>query len=74
MKYPGLQLLVVVLFIPLMVSAQTRADSIRGSIKYQLQHYPASQYRDIYKNFMQDYFGPGHILNDTSAAGKYLRY
>ena len=74
MKNPGLQLLVVALSMPLMVSAQTRADSIRGSLKYQLDHYPASQYRDVYKNFMQDYFGPGHILNDTVEAHNYLRY
>lgn len=74
MKYSVLQLLVVALSMHLMVSAQTRADSIRGSLKYQLEHYPASQYRDVYKNFMQDYFGPGHILNDTAAAGKYLSY
>ena len=58
----------------LLMSAQTRADSIRDALEYQLQKYPASQYRDVYKNFMQDYFGPGHLLNDTSAAGKYLRY
>ena len=58
----------------LLMSAQTRADSIRLALEYQLEHYPASQYRDVYKNFMQDYFGPGHILNDTVAAGKYLRY
>ena len=74
MKYLGLRLLIVALWIPVMLSAQTRADSIRGALEYQLQHYPASQYRDVYKNFMQDYFGPGHILNDTAAAGKYLRY
>ena len=55
-------------------SALTRNDSIRSALEYQLEHYPASQYRDVYKNFMQDYFGPGHILNDTVAAGKYLRY
>ena len=58
----------------LLMSAHTRADSIRLALEYQLEHYPASQYRDVYKNFMQDYFGPGHILNDTVAAGKYLRY
>ena len=58
----------------LLMSAYTRADSIRLALEYQLEHYPASQYRDVYKNFMQDYFGPGHILNDTVAAGKYLRY
>lgn len=56
------------------VSAQTRNDSIRSALEYQLEHYPASQYCDVYKNFMQDYFGPGHILTDTVAAGKYLRY
>lgn len=38
-----------------------------------MKNYPASQYRDVYKNFMQDFFGPGHILADTVAAGKYLR-
>ena len=74
MKHLGLHLLVAVLLMPLMVSAQTRADSIRNALEYQLQHYPASQYRDVYKNFMQDYFGPGHILNDTVVAGNYLRY
>lgn len=48
-------------------------DSISAALDYQVSHYPASQYRDIYKNFMQDFFSPGHILNDTTAAGKYLR-
>lgn len=48
-------------------------DSIQSSLNYQLRNYPASQYRDVYKNFMQDFFGPGHILADTTAAGKYLR-
>lgn len=56
------------------ISAQTRDDSIRVALQYQKEHYPASQYRDVYKNFMQDYFGPGHILADTTAAAKYLRY
>lgn len=46
---------------------------IKEALEYQLSRYPYSQYRDIYKNFMQDYFGPGHILANTVAAGKYLR-
>ena len=50
------------------------ADSISEALNYQLANYPASQYRDVYKNFMQDFFGPGHILADTAASGKYLRY
>lgn len=52
---------------------ETLKDSISWAIDYQLSHYPASQYRDIYKNFMQDFFGPGHILVDTTASGIYLR-
>ncbi|MDE5555338.1 MAG: hypothetical protein K2J10_09185 [Muribaculaceae bacterium] len=51
----------------------SQADSIRTALCYQREHYPASQYRDVYKNFMQDFFGPGHILADTVAAGRYLR-
>ena len=52
----------------------SQADSIRSALCYQREHYPASQYRDVYKNFMQDFFGPGHILADTVAAGRYLRH
>lgn len=48
-------------------------DSIAFALEYQMRHYPASQYRDVYKNFMQDFFGPGHILADTAASGRYLR-
>lgn len=48
-------------------------DSIASALDYQMRHYPVSQYRDVYKNFMQDFFGPGHILADTAASGRYLR-
>ncbi len=53
--------------------AATQTDSIAAALRYQREHYPVSQYRDVYKNFMQDFFGPGHILADTVAAGRYLR-
>lgn len=49
------------------------ADSIAAALEYQLTYYPTSQYRDVYKNFMQDFFGPGHILADTAASARYLR-
>lgn len=49
------------------------ADSIAEALDYQMSHYPSSQYRDVYKNFMQDFFGPGHILADTAASGRFLR-
>lgn len=54
-------------------SGKTLTDSVSLAIDYQLTHYPASQYRDVYKNFMQDFFGPGHILADTAASARYLR-
>ena len=74
MKFLGHLILLKVALLPLLISAQTRTDSICAALNYQREYYPASQYRDVYKNFMQDYFGPGHILNDTVAASKYLRY
>ena len=74
MKFLRHLILLKVALFPLLISAQTRTDSICAALNYQREYYPASQYRDVYKNFMQDYFGPGHILNDTVAAGKYLRY
>ncbi|MDE6023802.1 MAG: hypothetical protein K2G13_09915 [Muribaculaceae bacterium] len=49
-------------------------DSIASALDYQIKNYPSSQYRDVYKNFMQDFFGPGHILADTAASGRYLRH
>ncbi|MDE5839613.1 MAG: hypothetical protein K2H49_01705 [Muribaculaceae bacterium] len=55
-------------------SDMTVADSISEALDYQISHYPSSQYRDVYKNFMQDFFGPGHILADTAASGRYLRH
>ncbi len=56
-----------------MAETKTMGDSIRIALEYQKENYPASQLRDVYKNFMQDFFGPGHILNDTAASGRYLR-
>ncbi|MDE7466205.1 MAG: hypothetical protein K2M59_07275 [Muribaculaceae bacterium] len=48
-------------------------DSINKALDYQIKNYPVSQYRDVYKNFMQDFYGPGHLLTDTAASGRYLR-
>ena len=47
---------------------------IRQSVERQLELYPESTLRDLYKNFFQDRFGPGHIIADNSAADRYLRY
>lgn len=50
-----------------------KESKIYRALLYQKENYPFSQYRDVYKNFMQDYFGPGHILTDTVASAKYLQ-
>ncbi|MBR6774110.1 MAG: hypothetical protein IKM23_00135 [Bacteroidales bacterium] len=49
-------------------------DKIKAAVERQLRDYPKSTLQDLYKSFFQDRFGPGHLVNDTSAAGNYLRY
>lgn len=56
------------------MTKKTLEDSISDALDYQLKHYPESQYIDVYKNFMQDFFGPGHILADTASSARYLRH
>lgn len=53
--------------------AYGQKEEIRRAIEKQMQTYPQSTLRDIYKNFFQDRFGPGHLVSDTTAAGAYLR-
>lgn len=52
---------------------ETKEGFIRMAVERQMKAYPRSTLRDLYKNFFQDRFGPGHIVADTVAAGKYLR-
>ncbi|MDR1222956.1 MAG: hypothetical protein LBL07_08795 [Tannerella sp.] len=49
-----------------------KSERIRLAVKNQLNSYPESTLQDLYKNFFQDYFGPGHIVSDTASAGAYL--
>ena len=49
-------------------------EKIRQSVERQMELYPESTLHDLYKNFFQDRFGPGHIIADNSAADRYLRY
>lgn len=46
---------------------------VQNAVKKQLEIYPKSRLQDIYKNFFQDRFGPGHLIADTTAAANYLR-
>ncbi len=48
------------------------SQQVKSSVEQQLKLYPLSTLQDLYKNFFQDKFGPGHIIADTSAARLYL--
>lgn len=48
-------------------------NEIKKSVKFQLRNYPESTLQDIYKNFFQDAFGPGHLMADTDACLNYLQ-
>lgn len=48
-------------------------EAVRVAVSRQMQKYPKSTLKDLYKNFFQDKFGPGHIIGDTASAGNYLR-
>ncbi|MDR2628114.1 MAG: hypothetical protein LBC40_08800 [Dysgonamonadaceae bacterium] len=47
--------------------------AVRTAVINQMATYPRSTLKDLYKNFFQDRFGPGHLIRDTAAAGNYLR-
>jgi hypothetical protein len=51
---------------------ETKYELIRAAVENQLEMYPKSTLQDLYKNFFQDYFGPGHIVDDIRSAGAYL--
>ncbi|WP_185155766.1 hypothetical protein [Dysgonomonas sp. 521] len=47
---------------------------VRNAIKSQMEKYPESTLKDIYKNFFQDRFGPGHLIEDVEQAHHYLHH
>lgn len=47
--------------------------SVREAVTRQLTTYPKSTLKDLYKNFFQDVYGPGHLISDTTSSGAYLR-
>lgn len=45
---------------------------IDNALASQINNYPKAQLADVYKNFFQDYFGPGHILSNKDKSKAYL--
>ncbi|WP_321290594.1 hypothetical protein [uncultured Sunxiuqinia sp.] len=52
--------------------ASDREKQIIQFIDDELKYYPEAHLADLYKNYFQDAYGPGHIIEDTTQAGKYL--
>jgi hypothetical protein len=66
----------LILFTLLLITSckQSTEKRIARAVESQLRDYPASTLQDLYKNFFQDYYGPGHLLSDTAASLRYLRH
>ncbi len=52
--------------------ASDREKQIVEFIDNELKYYPEAHLADLYKNYFQDAYGPGHIIEDKTQAGKYL--
>lgn len=66
--------LLFLLFFPFIIHDEVQSSRIEKAIINELKYYPEARLRDIYKNFFQDAFGPGHLIPDTTRAGNYLNY
>lgn len=67
------QMLLVLVF-PFIITGSDLNERIEKAVQFELDHYPEARLRDIYKNFFQDAYGPGHLIPDTTHAGSYLNY
>lgn len=47
--------------------------AVRESIMKQMRLYPSSSLKDLYKNFFQDTFGPGHLMSSAPDAESRMR-
>lgn len=64
----------ILLFLSINAFADNREEKIRQFIEAELKHYPEAHLTDLYKNYFQDAYGPGHLIPDTTSAGKYLSW
>lgn len=67
-------LLVLAFFVSLACSAFDREKQIRQFVSDELRYYPEAHLTDLYKNYFQDAYGPGHLIPDTTSAGNYLSW
>lgn len=62
----------VFLFLSIITLAGPRKKEIKQFINAELKYYPEARLADLYKNYFQDAYGPGHLIPDTTKAGVYL--
>lgn len=67
------QILYALLMIFMLIACK-QETAIEQAIGRQMRSHPASTLQDLYKNFFQEQFGPGHLVPDTTSAARYLRY
>jgi polyhydroxyalkanoate synthesis regulator phasin len=56
----------------ILMSCNSTSKKIELAVVMQLQRYPESTLQDIYKNFHQDRFGPGHAISNSEEVMQYL--
>ncbi|PSK81308.1 hypothetical protein [Prolixibacter denitrificans] len=49
-----------------------RKNKIIDALKLELRWHPEARLADLYKNFFQDRYGPGHLVEDVDRAYDYL--
>ena len=62
----------LLLSIALIMSVAVSAQDIKVFINRQMQTYPKSRLRDIYKSCFQDYMGAEHLVSDRQRVKAYL--
>lgn len=65
--------LITIILVILSSCSMSQEKQIQQAVEYQIKYYPASRLTDIYKNFFQDFYGPGHLLSNPDGALKYLK-
>lgn len=64
----------LVLLTNLLSFSSDREKQIRQFVNDELKHYPEARLTDLYKNYFQDAYGPGHLIPDATRAGNYLSW
>lgn len=70
-----LNISIIFIFTIMLYSCESQENkAIREMCQVVHNQYPKATLQDIYKTCYQDFFGAEHLMNDTAAARKYIRY